>query len=1019
MSFKKLKKILAQVLMLTLLIPNISVNAEDTDSNIKVQEAVTNDTVNQDNGEEKIENNVLQDEVLNNTTSGDIIVEDKVETEAEVEDKVQIEVEAEVKADGDINNKKSAVVDTEVIEGSLVGEEYQTKKVDMSYIQKNETFSDDSLESIQFKQKMEALKELTLLETKTEAAYEIALAHEDGTYTYVESVDSIDDAMEAVETLAEDLEENPEDTVDKLTNMSSRKLSAKLRNLSTTTADSTSLATVISSSGQVVYSTNAMARIIKYINGAPYGDDDKTTSLYSDSALTRAIGYINHAFIEDAPIIEDAGKSAKIVVTGQEAWINKNTSSSEYDTKIVPLNQVTNPSYYKVENGLLIHFISSNLQGTSGLNGNDLTIGTAPSYLKTGVRYFSYDGIYFYDGQDVQSGLNNLINDYKSGSRGKSVNSTKPYYLYYNYLPFRSKTVYTAAELNQAIAKYTSADSKLRNLGAALKDAEQKYGVNALLALSVAINESAWGMSKKAQDWNNLFGMNAVDSNPDLAYRYDSPEASVVEFAKNFISAGYSYVGSWKYNGGFLGNKKNGVNYMYASDPYWGEKATQHATTLDRYLSAYLNDIKLENLTANDLLDTNFYNLGIATSNNKVMLSNGTLLYNITNDKNQYTSYFDIPFIISKTTKVTVAGQSTYEINPEMSKPLTFTDGTPNKVSGEYDWTVKGYVLASGVKFINEGTGGNLVQPSLAVRGGSNRYETAVEISKSRFSTADTVVLVNGYALVDGLSATPLASYYKGPILLTETNALGSATKAEINRLKAKKVIIVGGAGVVTSKVINELKAMGISSSNITRLGGSTRYDTALEVAKYIDKNLYDVSNVVIASGYGEADAMSIAPVSGRDRMPIILVEKDKIPTSVNTWLTSVNLESAYVIGGTGVVSSNVMSQMNKITSKSISSNRLGGSTRYETNAAVIDRFYPEELHTVILAKGVQLVDALTVGPVAALNNYPVVISGTDLVVDQKNVLGKKTATRVFQAGYGVSTTAIKSLRESLAYYKR
>jgi putative cell wall-binding protein len=327
-----------------------------------------------------------------------------------------------------------------------------------------------------------------------------------------------------------------------------------------------------------------------------------------------------------------------------------------------------------------------------------------------------------------------------------------------------------------------------------------------------------------------------------------------------------------------------------------------------------------------------------------------------------------------------------------------------------------GYVLDSGVKFLNQSKGISKTQPSLTVRAGSNRYSTAVEISKSKFSQAETVVLVNGYSLVDGLASTPLAAYYNSPLLLTQTNTLGSDTKAEIQRLQAKNVIIVGGSGVVTSKVVNELNAMGIS--NITRLGGNNRFDTALEVAKYIDQNLYDVSNVVIASGFGEADAMSIAPVSGRDRMPILLVQKDNIPESVLTWLSSEGLESAYIIGGTGVVSDNVMSRVDSITSKSISSNRLGGSSRYETNALIIERFYPEALDTVILSKGIELVDALAVGPLAALNNYPVVLAGTDLTGEQKYVLGKRTATRVYQAGYGVSKTAISSLRKSLAYYK-
>ena len=1005
MSFKKIKKVLAQALVLTLLVPNFVVNAEENSSNIEVQEQVTeqstDDTTKSENKSEDLQINAAQEEILKNTTSDDIIVEDAVGAE----EKTSIPKEVVPNEESNKNTiteekEESNTVDKEVVETSIVGEEYKTKEVDIQYVETND---EDFADKIEYKLKMEALNNITVLETKTEAKYEVVLAHEDGSFTYVESADSIEAAVEEVETLSKELEEDPEGTVDKLTNMSSRKTnsSVKLKRLNTGAASSTALATIINNNGQIIYSTNAMARIIKYINGTPYMSGDKTINLYSDSGLTKTTTYINHMYVEDAPILEDAGNAAKILVSSTEAWINKNTSSSEYDMVVVPLNQVKNPSYYMVQDGELKHYISADITGSSGYT---LTIGRAPAYLTAGVRYFSYDGIYFYNGQDIQLGLDTLINDYKSGSRGNAVNGSSPFYLYYNYLPFRSKTIYNADELNNFINGNTESSSKLRGLGTTLKDAEQRYGVNALLTLGVAINESRWGMSDKAKNYNNLFGLNAVDSNPDLAYKYDSAASSVNEFAKNYISRGYADPADWRYNGGFLGNKKNGANIRYASDPYWGEKASQYAYRIDKYLSGSISNLR----------DTDFYQIAMAASNNRVMKSDGSLLYNVTNDKNQYSGYINTPFIITKNTKVTVAGTSNYEIWAERTTPVN-AGGTANKFIGDYDWLTKGYILDSGIKFLNQGKGVTKIEPWVAVRGGSTRYETAVEISKSKFSKANVVVLVNGYALVDGLASTPLASYFNAPLLLTENNTLGSATKAEIQRLQAKNIVIIGGTGVVSLNVENELRAMGMAS--ITRLGGSTRYDTALEVAKYIDKNLYDVGNVVIASGYGEADALSIAPVSGRDRMPIILVEKDSIPSSVNTWLASEQLSNAFIIGGSGAISDNVMARVNGMTYLDISPNRLGGSNRYETNAKVIDTFYSESLDTVILSKGVELVDALTVGPLAALNNYPVVLADNDLTGEQKFVLGKRSATRIIQAGYGVPSGAVNSLRQCLAYY--
>ena len=52
---------------------------------------------------------------------------------------------------------------------------------------------------------------------------------------------------------------------------------------------------------------------------------------------------------------------------------------------------------------------------------------------------------------------------------------------------------------------------------------------------------------------------------------------------------------------------------------------------------------------------------------------------------------------------------------------------------------------------------------------------------------------------------------------------------------------------------------------------GSDICAISLQFAKYIDSNLYDVENIVTSNGLSKVDAMSIASVAGRDRMPIIL----------------------------------------------------------------------------------------------------------------------------------------------------
>ena len=62
------------------------------------------------------------------------------------------------------------------------------------------------------------------------------------------------------------------------------------------------------------------------------------------------------------------------------------------------------------------------------------------------------------------------------------------------------------------------------------------------------------------------------------------------------MSQGYAYTGDWRYFGSHLGNKLSGVNVKYASDPYWGEKATAYYYTIDR---------------KNSLKDYNYYTIGM------------------------------------------------------------------------------------------------------------------------------------------------------------------------------------------------------------------------------------------------------------------------------------------------------------------------------------------------------------------------------------------------------------------------
>lgn len=306
---------------------------------------------------------------------------------------------------------------------------------------------------------------------------------------------------------------------------------------------------------------------------------------------------------------------------------------------------------------------------------------------------------------------------------------------------------------------------------------------------------------------------------------------------------------------------------------------------------------------------------------------------------------------------------------------------------------------------------------------GNDRYDTAVKLSKSQFVSAETVVIANGKAMADGLTVTPLATYIEAPLLLTETNSIPNNTKTEIKRLKAKYAIIAGGTGVVSDSVINELKGLGITS--VKRIGGKDRYETSILIGKYLNENCkIDIDSVFICNGYGEADSLSVSSAAGSDMVPIILVEKDNIQSSTYEWLRKQKLSSAYVIGGTGVVSDAVLNKVDEITSRNTTP-RLGGNDRYETNAIIVENLYGKGLKldgiyfaarrnisdSIFIAKGNVLVDALSAGPLAALNGSPIVLASNDLTNGQKDSLSGIKIKRIFRTGGGISDRTVNSLR--------
>lgn len=326
-------------------------------------------------------------------------------------------------------------------------------------------------------------------------------------------------------------------------------------------------------------------------------------------------GYTNGCYGIDAAYLDTNadGTQAEFVLSGVRGWVSLD------DIDILPLQNLPSKlSTYTVNGGSLYHQIKTEMD--DDYYSSLIDLGAAPAGLNEGAVYYSYDGHYFY----AEDALAAMLDDYRSDSRGASVNPDAPFYDYYQFVSHRTITnvscqnvedyLQNTLGITSSIDAYRDNDqdssddtlnrSQYYGQMPAFYQNQYEYGANALMMLALSANESAYGRSSLSFTRNNLFGHAAYDTDVEKnASRYLNIANSVYAHAKYYISGSYCSPLKTQYHGGFFGNKSAGMNVSYASDPYWGEKAASYYQRLDSQFGD---------------ADLNSYTIGIKTSTEDV-----------------------------------------------------------------------------------------------------------------------------------------------------------------------------------------------------------------------------------------------------------------------------------------------------------------------------------------------------------------------------------------------------------------
>ena len=247
-----------------------------------------------------------------------------------------------------------------------------------------------------------------------------------------------------------------------------------------------------------------------------------TANVYSASG--EKLSYISQGSIVSIDGSETKDGRLPVKISGLSGYMNKSDLVAvSSDSEFIP--------HYATDGNYLYHELSPY---------TSIRVAPHSSSMAIGKKYYSADGINF-----------------------ENFTVENPFL----FRDLRKPTNYTAEELDKVYSLMNIKGSRLAGKGAIFKEAEERYQINALYLIAHSAIESSWGRSQIAKDKNNFFGIAAYDTTPyDSAKSFDDVDKGILGAAKwireNYIDNGRTY----------LGNKASGMNVLYASDPYWGEK---------------------------------------------------------------------------------------------------------------------------------------------------------------------------------------------------------------------------------------------------------------------------------------------------------------------------------------------------------------------------------------------------------------------------------------------------------------
>ncbi len=269
---------------------------------------------------------------------------------------------------------------------------------------------------------------------------------------------------------------------------------------------------------------------------------------------------------------------------------------------------------------------------------------------------------------------------------------------------------------------------------------------------------------------------------------------------------------------------------------------------------------------------------------------------------------------------------------------LTLRDELPSATQDELDRLDPDRVTIIGGEFAVETNIEQTIEDmgiDVERRAGESRYDTAAEVAMELGAPTGTAIAIStaGEDLVDGIYGAALASRLEAPVLLVHSEMTPEQTTDTINELDIDETIVIGGESAVSEDVKNSLPSP-------TRLAGSNRHETALEVAEFaLGAGGEELEHLYVARDDEVVDAYPASAIGD-----VTLVSNTSSLTPGAESALNSYAESATLVGGTSALSEEVEQQ---------ACEAFRVRAGYETNRAVgFDAPGDGEFHHLVLPLG-------------------------------------------------------------------